>query len=768
MTVRLFNRSLPLTSFATTATLLAVSASMAVGQTNHVDPRGPVTEESQFERFSSPAMDRGFLRSDLDGSAKTDAMAPPSDGFRSVSPAASSFGDERSLDGRRDSTRKQEQPGGYSILDRSDDGRSGESDVSSGFANPDPNVAPVSGVRAFLREPTSTSSSAAPATSALPPRDQNTTNRSTTVVAANDVRSRPVEPPTPGRSSASRPISNGQMSINDLRDDRGMQGHAPAKSSNGFASLRNPDSDVARSGMQNERPQQKDVRVDRAVQPTTYQAPANGFAPNNSGAGNFGQNNFSQGNSRNGSSRQQDQNHSMGRQPQQQRRTLQPQQPVNQRNGTPQSNRPVAAGASDAQAVIEPFRFQDHAGQPSTGIALADALRQSQGRIARQPLVNQYWETFYDHAQSVSSDRLHQWYETIQASKAADAASVKVAISSSQNEGDSNRIQLGKSQAKLKQMLGSTTTLTPTDVPTVTRVGTNYDAFKQRGLIPPRFEGIDQTLEELHALVQSRAATAALSRKTADEVKQFYSRSQASIEHLLSAGRAWRAAEADFIASTVEYNKAYADYALALPYGRGPVEKVVGMLITGPSSASSSSSAHAASSVLSSSRPDLSRQPSRSNVPSPVRSASRSNGTMRPQNDGRRDMQQRQPTGSGQFSTSAASSAATNSIAQPVRQSQPRQPQPRPTARDNDAGANSGFSNNEFSAGGSASAGENRIKRPSQFPASGSNGGAAAASSSPASSASGFDPGSGFNPGQPAASQPSATKPAAPGFNFGG
>jgi len=81
-----------------------------------------------------------------------------------------------------------------------------------------------------------------------------------------------------------------------------------------------------------------------------------------------------------------------------------------------------------------------------------------------------------------------------------------------------------------------------------------------------------------------------MAERAAEQVKGYYRSNQATIEQVLGAGRAWRSAEADFVSSTIEYNKAYADYALALPYGQAPVEQVVTMLVV-PNNVSPSSAA---------------------------------------------------------------------------------------------------------------------------------------------------------------------------------
>ena len=252
-----------------------------------------------------------------------------------------------------------------------------------------------------------------------------------------------------------------------------------------------------------------------------------------------------------------------------------------QRTQQRQTNRSPKKTSASAKVLISKFGFkgsQDNSDN-LVPLRLADVLNQGQMRANRSQLINQYWETFEDWALSVSAAQHRDWVSGLRVSKSTDQSTVGVAKSSAENDVTSSRIELGKSQAKLKQVLGAGASIVPADLPTVTMVKTNFQAFKERGLIPARLEGIDQTLTDLHDLILSRADTVLLAERTAEQVKGYYQSNQATIEQLLGAGHAWRSAEADFLSSTIEYNKAYTDYALALPYGRAPVEQVVAMLV---------------------------------------------------------------------------------------------------------------------------------------------------------------------------------------------
>lgn len=247
------------------------------------------------------------------------------------------------------------------------------------------------------------------------------------------------------------------------------------------------------------------------------------------------------------------------------------------------TNQDNATDSSSAKSVIAKFSFDNHQ-QSANGlpIRLIDVLRQARN-ASRSQLIPQYWDVYYDWAQSISATNHRDWVASITAAKQTDAASIEVAKSSAENEITFNSIQLGKSQAKMKSLMATADPIVPMDSPTVTRVKTNYDAFKKHGLVPSRFDGVDQTLQQMYGLITSRANTAMMAQQNADQAKQLYARNQSTVDHVLTAGRTWRTAESDFIASVIEYNQAYADYALALPYGNGPVEAVIGMLIVEPS-----------------------------------------------------------------------------------------------------------------------------------------------------------------------------------------
>ena len=323
-----------------------------------------------------------------------------------------------------------------------------------------------------------------------------------------------------------------------------------------------------------------------------FQNGQNGQGETNQGYGQPRQQSFGQqqpqqnratGRSRGDQSAQRQGNRRAQQNPQTRQRDLPNNQQANQQNNR-QANQKNSSNSTVAKQVIAKFSFENNKeavqGLP---IQLSDVLQQSQGYASRTQLTQQYWEVYYDWAQSISASKHHQWIESINSAKQTDAGSLEIAKSNAKNEISFSSIQLGKSQAKMKELTGNAQPIIPLNSPTVTRVKTNYEAFKSRGLVPSKYDGIDETLKQMYELIVARANTAALAEKNATEAKQEYARNQSTVDHVVIAGRTWRSAESDFIGSVIEYNKAYADYALALPYGQGPIETAIAMLIVKPS-----------------------------------------------------------------------------------------------------------------------------------------------------------------------------------------
>jgi hypothetical protein len=183
------------------------------------------------------------------------------------------------------------------------------------------------------------------------------------------------------------------------------------------------------------------------------------------------------------------------------------------------------------------------------------------------------------------------------AGSAPDQALLNAAKSVASDQVLAAEIQLGKSQSKLMDFLpqrapqvGFSDLLPlPADQPLIQKYKTNYDLYQSRQMIPHRLRGVDAMLPKTLELICDRAKTIQLAKSAAEATRHALENRQSNVASLLEAGRLWRSAEQDLIASVTSYNQAIADYSLAIAGGGHSPEQIVAMLIAKPQSPSASS-----------------------------------------------------------------------------------------------------------------------------------------------------------------------------------
>lgn len=222
---------------------------------------------------------------------------------------------------------------------------------------------------------------------------------------------------------------------------------------------------------------------------------------------------------------------------------------------------------------------------PGRPTSLLEMLRQPIPVSQRRTMVSQYWETYYDWATFLSRAEHLSWLNSIASpSSPADQALLRAAKSAAGNHVLAAEIQLGKSQSRLTDFLPNRSDLLPlpSDKPLVQKYKTNYELYRQHGMIPTRLRGIDEMLPKTLRLIQNRAETVQLAKTAADNGKQALTSRQSSLATVLEAARIWRAAEQDLVATVTNYNKAIADYSLTIARSNQSPEQIVGMLIAKP------------------------------------------------------------------------------------------------------------------------------------------------------------------------------------------
>lgn len=202
-------------------------------------------------------------------------------------------------------------------------------------------------------------------------------------------------------------------------------------------------------------------------------------------------------------------------------------------------------------------------------------------------MVHQYWETYYDWANYVSTQQYQQWLTQIPSLvSSSDKAMLEAAIAVAGNKTLAAEIQLNKSQSGLLQYMpnwrSSDHLPLPNDLPLIQKYKTNYELYRSRQLMPVSLRGIDKMLPKTLELITRRAEAVKLTKVAADQILNGLSTGQSDLTSILEAGRVWRAAERDLVASVVSYNQAIGDYSMSVTGGYQAPEEVVAMLIAKP------------------------------------------------------------------------------------------------------------------------------------------------------------------------------------------
>lgn len=219
---------------------------------------------------------------------------------------------------------------------------------------------------------------------------------------------------------------------------------------------------------------------------------------------------------------------------------------------------------------------------PGQPVNLVDFFRQPLTLDRRNVLVRQYWETYFDWANYVASEKYSQWLKQVpvpeSSSEQALLAAVEAVVA---NEVTAAEVQLLKSQAMLAQFWpvrsqGSVNPI-PNDLPLIQRYKTNYELYLSRQLVPLSFRGIDKALPKMLALIELRAEAVGYAKFAAD--RMLVAAEGAHLLTALEAGKVLYTAERDLIASVVSYNRAIGDYALSVSTQPKSAAEVVEMLI---------------------------------------------------------------------------------------------------------------------------------------------------------------------------------------------
>ncbi len=191
---------------------------------------------------------------------------------------------------------------------------------------------------------------------------------------------------------------------------------------------------------------------------------------------------------------------------------------------------------------------------------------------SRKDAINQYWITFNDMANHKIAVEQSQWLASItNLRQPTDQAVLKAAQQSATNRILHTEIQLAKSQAMLQDYLpnfryktGKAIPVLPANIPWVGKLNTMYKEYQSRGMVPQKFNGIDEYLPKSRQLITDRAEAVAASAQAADQAKQALMQGQTPVSNVLEVARMKAKNQQDFLATVTGYNRAITDYVLTV------------------------------------------------------------------------------------------------------------------------------------------------------------------------------------------------------------
>ena len=180
-----------------------------------------------------------------------------------------------------------------------------------------------------------------------------------------------------------------------------------------------------------------------------------------------------------------------------------------------------------------------------------------------------------------------QWLGSVsQPRQQADQALLKAEQQAAQNRVLHTEIQLAKSQSLLGDFLpnfryknGKSIPVLPSDTPWVGKLNTMLEVYKGRGIVPARFNSIDDYLPKARQLIGNRADAVNASSRAAQQSKTAVQNGQSPIANLLEACRRKALNEQDFLSSVTGYNRAITDYVLSVRQDINQPKRLASVLI---------------------------------------------------------------------------------------------------------------------------------------------------------------------------------------------
>jgi hypothetical protein len=238
-----------------------------------------------------------------------------------------------------------------------------------------------------------------------------------------------------------------------------------------------------------------------------------------------------------------------------------------------QNTKSQGTGAKAAKELLNQWLQpgEQQANTPGKQMKLHEFLAQPING-SRKNAINQYWVTFSDMAKHRLAVQQASWLESIgQPQQQTDQVILKAEQQKAQNHVLHTEIQLTKSQLLLSEYVpnlrdnkGRTVPVLPANIPWVGKLNTKYDEYQKRGMIPAKFNSIDDILPKMRQLIANEADTVIASAQAAEQAKDAMKSGRAPIANVLEAARMKSQSEDQFLTTVVGYNRAITDYVLSV------------------------------------------------------------------------------------------------------------------------------------------------------------------------------------------------------------
>ncbi|QEG20850.1 hypothetical protein [Mariniblastus fucicola] len=241
-------------------------------------------------------------------------------------------------------------------------------------------------------------------------------------------------------------------------------------------------------------------------------------------------------------------------------------------NARPASTSKAVSGSNAAKQLLTAWvESSSKLKLPGKQVKLHEFLAQPI-RGSRKDAINQYWITFSDMANHQLAIEQSRWLDSIASPRQpTDQSVLAAAQQAARNRILLTEIQLAKSQSILGDYLpnfrdknGNSIPVLPADVPWVGKLNTNLKKYQSRGIVPVRFNSIDEILPKARQLIANSADAVSAAGRAAEQAKQAMSTGNSPVANVLEAARIKSKNEEDFLGTVTGYNRAITDYVLSV------------------------------------------------------------------------------------------------------------------------------------------------------------------------------------------------------------